>query len=80
MSASFWQTVATYCNHLAPVAGPLLGITSNTAAAIHNAECETRALSRDSAYLGTLLSASPDQDPPAALAQPKPRRRRKRAS
>jgi hypothetical protein len=42
--ASFWQTIAVYCDHLAPVATPLLSSTSRAATALHNAECEAREL------------------------------------
>lgn len=58
MSASFWQTVAVYCNQLAPAIGPLLQATGNTAAALHNAECEARQLESDIAFFRSIAPAS----------------------
>lgn len=62
MSASFWQTVAIYCNNLASVAEPLLSATGNAATALHNAECETRALEQQIAYFKSIGPATPEDD------------------
>lgn len=35
--SSFWDTVSSYCSHLAPVAGPLLAAFGDTAEALDNA-------------------------------------------
>jgi hypothetical protein len=57
MTASFWTSLATYCQELAPVAGPLLGAVGDTASAVDRAGRSTKALGNDSARLEQLLSA-----------------------
>ena len=37
MSQSFWNTLSSYCEELAPVVGPLLGCVAETADAIDRA-------------------------------------------
>lgn len=44
MSQDFWQQISIYCNHLAPVAGPLVQKLGETAGAVHAAQEETRML------------------------------------
>jgi hypothetical protein len=41
--SSFWETVSTYCSHLAPVTGPLLAALGDTADALDNASRRTPA-------------------------------------
>lgn len=60
MTASFWTSLATYCQELAPVAGPLLGAVGETAAAVDRAGRSTAALNRSSDQLEHLLSAEVD--------------------
>jgi hypothetical protein len=60
--ATFWQTLALYTEHLAPVAGSILHSTSRTAAAIHNAECEARVLQADVAFLNQVPVLEPEPD------------------
>jgi hypothetical protein len=43
-SGSFWSTIASYANELAPVAGPLLDAIGQTAHAIERAERQSRSL------------------------------------
>jgi hypothetical protein len=43
-SDSFWSTIASYANELAPVAGPLLDAIGQTADAIDRAERQSRSL------------------------------------
>jgi hypothetical protein len=43
-SNSFWSTIASYANELAPVAGPLLNAIGQTADAIDRAERRSRSL------------------------------------
>lgn len=62
MSASFWQTIAVYADYLAPVAGPLLSSTSRAAAALHNAECETRELEAKIRMFDSVQLLSPEDD------------------
>jgi len=57
MTASFWTSLATYCQELAPVAGPLLCAVGDTASAVDRAGRSTKALGNDSARLEQLLSA-----------------------
>ncbi len=57
MAASFWTSLATYCQELAPVAGPLLGAVGDTATAVDRAGRSTQALRSDSDRLEQLLSA-----------------------
>lgn len=61
--ASFWQTVAVYCDHLAPVAGPLLSSAGRTAASLHNAEIEAREINERIAMYRNVPVLSPiDED------------------
>lgn len=62
MPASFWQTIAVYADYLAPVAGPLLSSTSRAAAALHNAECETRALKENIRMFESVTLLSPEDE------------------
>jgi hypothetical protein len=57
MAASFWTSLATYCQELAPVAGTLLGAVGDTATAVDRAGRSTQALRSDSDRLEQLLSA-----------------------
>ena len=50
---NFWTSLASYCQELAPVAGPLLSAVSETAAAVDRAG----RLNGDTARLERLLSA-----------------------
>jgi hypothetical protein len=43
-SDSFWSTIASYANELAPVAGPLLDAIGQTADAIDRADRQSRSL------------------------------------
>lgn len=56
-SPSFWTSLASYCQELAPVAGPLLSAVGDTASAVERAGRSTTALRSDSARLEHLLSA-----------------------
>jgi hypothetical protein len=57
MTATFWTSLASYCQELAPVAGPLLSAVGDTATAVDRAGRSTKALRDDSARLEQLLSA-----------------------
>lgn len=57
MTATFWNSLASYCQELAPVAGPLLSAVGDTATAVDRAGRSTKALRDDSARLEQLLSA-----------------------
>ena len=57
MTPSFWTALATYCQELAPVAGPLLSAVGDTADAVDRAgrpsktlRTQTRALSTELIY------------------------------
>lgn len=61
--SDFWQTIAVYCEHLAPVTGPLLSSAGRTAAALHNAECEARTLEPHIQMLRSIPAlAAPEDD------------------
>lgn len=56
-SPTFWTSLASFCQELAPVAGPLLSAVGETASAVDRAGRSTTALRGDSARLSQLLSA-----------------------
>jgi len=60
MSASFWTSLASYCNELAPVAGPLLGAIGETANAVDRAGRQTQSLRASSRTLEADLLATED--------------------
>ena len=47
MTATFWTSLASYCQELAPVAGPLLSAVGDTASAVDRAGRSTKALSAE---------------------------------
>ena len=57
MTATFWTSLASYCQELAPVAGPLLSAVGDTASAVDHAGRSTKALRDNSDRLSQLLSA-----------------------
>lgn len=57
MTATFWTSLASYCQELAPVAGPLLSVVGDTASAVDRAGRSTKALRDNSDRLSQLLSA-----------------------
>jgi hypothetical protein len=59
-SSSFWATLASYCQELAPVAGPLLGAVGDTAEAVERAGRQTKALRASSRTLAADLLATED--------------------
>lgn len=69
----FFQSLASYCEELAPVAGPLLSTVADTANAIDRANRRTDSLRADSRTLEIALLPEPLANPPRAR---KPRRRR----
>jgi hypothetical protein len=60
MSSSFWTSLASYCNELAPVAGPLLGAIGETASAVDRAGRQTQSLRASSRTLEADLLATED--------------------
>jgi hypothetical protein len=63
MSQSFWSSVSTYCEELAPVAGPLLAAVGATADAIERADKQTKSLNASTRTLRRgLASASPEDE------------------
>lgn len=56
-SPNFWTSLASYCQELAPVAGPLLSAVGETASAVDRAGRSTRALRGESSAAERLLSA-----------------------
>lgn len=60
MSESFWSSLATYCQELAPVAGPLLGAVGETANAVERANRQTKALRSATRTLEADLLATED--------------------
>ena len=44
MSSKFWTSIASYCQELAPVAGPLLSAVGETADAVERAGRKRRSL------------------------------------
>ncbi len=57
MTATFWTSLASYCQELAPVAGPLLSAVGDTASAVDRAGRSTKVLRDNSDRLSQLLSA-----------------------
>ena len=60
MSQSFWTSLASYCQELAPVAGPLLDAVGNTAEAVERAGRQTKSLRGSSRSLRAELLATED--------------------
>lgn len=62
MSQSFWTTLASYCNELAPVTGPLLSAVADTAHAVERASNQTTALNASSSRTlrASLICDDPD--------------------
>ena len=60
MSDNFWSTLASYCQELAPVAGPLLSAVGDTASAVERAGRTTSALTTENDRLSRLISADSD--------------------
>lgn len=52
--SSVWNNIAVFCQHLAPVLGPLAQAAGNTAQAVDAAERETRGLQARQTYYRTL--------------------------
>ena len=57
---NFWTSLATYCQELAPVAGPLLAAVGDTADAVDRANRPTKALRSSSRALRAELLATED--------------------
>lgn len=55
-SPTFWTALASYCQELAPVAGPLLSAVGDTASAVDRAGRSASALRSDSEQLSYLVS------------------------
>jgi hypothetical protein len=55
MTPSFWTALATYCQELAPVAGPLLSAVGDTADAVDRAGRSSSALRASSRSLSAEL-------------------------
>jgi len=55
-SPTFWMALASYCQELAPVAGPLLSAVGDTASAVDRVGRSTSALRSDSEQLSYLVS------------------------
>ena len=55
MTPSFWTALATYCQELAPVAGPLLSAVGDTANAVDRAGRSSSALRASSRSLSAEL-------------------------
>ncbi|MFZ9655506.1 MAG: hypothetical protein ACO29V_07665 [Limnohabitans sp.] len=55
MTPSFWTALASYCQELAPVAGPLLSAVGDTAEAVDRAGRSSSALRASSRPLSTEL-------------------------
>ena len=58
MSQSFWTALASYCQELAPVAGPLLSAVGDTADAVERAGRQTKSLRASSRALSAELLAT----------------------
>lgn len=56
MSHSFWTTLATYCNELAPVTGPLLNAVADTAHAVDRATAQRTTLNASTRTLRASLA------------------------
>ena len=55
MTPSFWTALSTYCQELAPVAGPLLSAVGDTAEAVDRAGRSSSALRASSRSLSAEL-------------------------
>lgn len=55
MSDNFWSHLASYCQELAPVAGPLLSAVGDTAEAVDRAGRQTKSLRASSQSLSAQL-------------------------
>jgi hypothetical protein len=60
MTQSFWTALASYCQELAPVAGPLLSAVGDTAQAVDRAGRQTKSLRSASRALEADLLATED--------------------
>ena len=60
MSQSFWTSLSSYCQELAPVAGPLLAAVGDTADAVDRAGRQTNSLRASSRSLSADLLATED--------------------
>ena len=60
MSSNFWTSLATYCQELAPVAGPLLSAVGDTAEAVDRAGRQSPALRASSRTIRADLMATED--------------------
>lgn len=58
--ANFWTSLASYCQELAPVAGPLLDAVGNTAEAVDRAGRQTTSLRASSRSIRAELLATED--------------------
>jgi len=56
-SPTFWTSLASFCQELAPVAGPLLSAVGETASAVDRAGRSTPAIRGGKTQLAELLSA-----------------------
>lgn len=56
--ANFWTSLASYCQELAPVAGPLLDAVGNTAEAVDRANRQNNSLPSSSRTSRRALRAS----------------------
>lgn len=61
MSTNFWVALASYCQELAPVAGPLLSAVGDTAEAVDRAGRSSSAL-RTSSHSLSATRISPEDD------------------
>lgn len=61
MSDNFWSHLASYCQELAPVAGPLLSAVGDTAEAVDRAGRQTKSL-RASSHSLSATRISPEDD------------------
>jgi len=62
MHTSFWTALASYCQELAPVAGPLLTAVGDTADAVDRAGRQSKTLRTRSRALSTELIYSEIDD------------------
>ena len=62
MSTSFWASLSSYCEELAPVAGPLLAAVGDTAGAIERAGTQSKSLSGRSRTLRRELASAEDDE------------------
>lgn len=61
MSTNFWVALASYCQELAPVAGPLLSAVGDTAEAVDRAGRSSSTL-RTSSHSLSATRISPEDD------------------